>query len=68
MKFIFLFFFSVFLTVINLNASENNKKAIYDDICWSSIPNLIHKKDPSNFKKLRNLGVKRKIICIMERS
>ena len=62
MKFIFLFFCSFFIILINVNASENNKKTIYDDICWSSIPNLIHKKDPSNFKKLRNLGVKRKVI------
>ena len=61
MKSIFLFLSVVFLFQIQAHASDSEKKAIFSHKCNTSLFNLINKKDPSNFKKLRNLGIKKKL-------
>lgn len=61
MKFTLLILSLVFLSLTQGNASNNDKKAIFSHICNTSLFNLINKKDPTNFKKLRNLGIKKKL-------
>ena len=60
MKFIFLLFILIFLSANHSNASDSDKEAIYSHLCRAGLNNLINKKDPTNFRKLRNLGVKKR--------
>lgn len=59
MKFIFLILSLIILSLSQVKASNSDKKAIFSHKCNTSLINLINKKDPTNFTKLRTLGVKR---------
>ena len=60
MKFIFLLLSLVVLSFTQAKASDSDKKAVFSHKCNTSLFNLINKKDPTNFRKLRNLGVKKR--------
>ena len=61
MKFIFLLLSLIFFNLNHSNASDGDKEAIYSHLCRAGLNNLINKKDPTNFRKLRNLGIKKKL-------